>query len=150
MANDSWETPDWLFNYANKRWGPFDLDVCASKENAKCRNYLTEAQDGLTHFWAGTRCWMNPPYSAPLPWVKRAAEQGDDERLVCCLLPADTSTTYLHEIVWRQAKDICFIRPRIKFVGANGSPKFGSLFVVFGGPYRGKLIEFVDLRPFIR
>ena len=45
----------------------FDLDVCATKQNAKCKKYFTEEQDGLRQLWTGT-CWMNPPYGRVIGW----------------------------------------------------------------------------------
>ena len=38
---DDWETPQDLFDELNKEFN-FDLDPCASKENAKCPNYFTK------------------------------------------------------------------------------------------------------------
>jgi phage N-6-adenine-methyltransferase len=78
-----WETPQDFFDRMNEKWGPFDLDVCASDENAKCINYITPEKvllqykgvEGLyegngldTHWWAlldKPTCWMNPPYGNP-------------------------------------------------------------------------------------
>lgn len=130
---DEWCTPPWLFDLADGLWGPFTLDAAASHDNALCAAYLTRADDGLTADWGlHTRVWINPPYSNPFPWLERAAIEGEKGRIVCVLMPADTSTAYFHEIVMRRAAVVRFLRPRIRFVGANGSPKFGSVFAVFG------------------
>ena len=57
---DMWETPQELFDELDKEFH-FDLDVCATPENAKCKRYYTPKQDGLSQPWDGT-CWCNPPY----------------------------------------------------------------------------------------
>ena len=52
----------------------FDLDVCATPDNAKCARYYTKEQDGLVQPWTG-RCWMNPPYGRTIgKWVQKAYE----------------------------------------------------------------------------
>ncbi len=35
-------TPDALFDYASRMWGPFDLDAAAAPWNAKAETYYTE------------------------------------------------------------------------------------------------------------
>lgn len=57
---DLWETPQGFFDRLNNEFH-FDLDVCALPENAKCNEYYTPEQDGLSRPWKGTY-WCNPPY----------------------------------------------------------------------------------------
>ncbi len=52
MANDTWATPVWLFNYAEARYGKFDLDVCAAHDSYKCQPYYTIESDSLVHMMA--------------------------------------------------------------------------------------------------
>lgn len=35
-ASDDWATPQKIFDELNAKYGPFELDVCASHDNAKC------------------------------------------------------------------------------------------------------------------
>ena len=42
---DMWETPQELFDELDHEFH-FDLDVCATPENAKCKRYYTPEQDG--------------------------------------------------------------------------------------------------------
>ena len=72
-ATDEWETPQWLFDKLNTEFN-FELDVCASHENAKCLRYFTKAENGLVQEWRGV-CWMNPPYGREIGlWVQKAYE----------------------------------------------------------------------------
>ena len=41
-----WETPWDFFNNLNRKYN-FDLDVCAIKENSKCRRFFSPQEDGL-------------------------------------------------------------------------------------------------------
>ncbi len=57
---NSWETPQDFFDKLNEEFH-FELDVCATSENAKCKKYYSPEEDGLKQEWKGI-CWMNPPY----------------------------------------------------------------------------------------
>jgi phage N-6-adenine-methyltransferase len=58
--SDMWATPQDFFDKLNAEFY-FQLDVCATKENAKCATYFTEHDDGLTQPW-DSRNWCNPPF----------------------------------------------------------------------------------------
>ena len=65
-----WATPQWLFDLLNDEFN-FDLDVCSTDENAKCKNHYTEENDGLSKPWKGN-VWCNPPYGRDIvKWVKK-------------------------------------------------------------------------------
>ena len=70
---DEWATSDDFFQKLDDEFH-FDLDVCATHENAKCKRYFTKEQDGLKQEWKGI-CWMNPPYGRQISlWVKKALD----------------------------------------------------------------------------
>lgn len=131
-ASCEWETPQDLFDALNVLWGPFDIDVCATKQNAKCKRFYTKNQDGLVRPWKG-RIWMNPPYGREIgKWMRKAwisATHGNAS-VVVCLVPARTDTAWWHEYAMKGK--IEFIRGRIKFNGHKNSAPFPSAVVVFG------------------
>ena len=51
-ATDEWSTPNAFFQALNAEFR-FELDVCATAENAKCAKYYTREQDGLAQKWGG-------------------------------------------------------------------------------------------------
>lgn len=51
-ATDEWPTPQEFFDELNAEFH-FDLDVCATSENAKCLRYFTKVDDGLSQTWSG-------------------------------------------------------------------------------------------------
>lgn len=70
-STDDWATPQSFFDDLNKEFD-FELDVCASDQNAKCPKYFTKSDDGLSQEWTG-KCWMNPPYGRDIgKWVQKA------------------------------------------------------------------------------
>ncbi len=149
-ATDDWATPQAFFDEMYLKYGPFDLDVCASHENAKTELYCTPeglfkktpsgpfqkyGVDGLAANWVG-RCWMNPPYGREIKhWVKKAYEESNKGNLVCCLLPARTDTRWFHDFIYTCDRvTIEFIRGRLKFGNATNSAPFPSMIVVFNPP----------------
>lgn len=50
--SDEWETPQDLFDKLNETYH-FDLDVCATEQNAKCDRFFDAEQDGLKKSWGG-------------------------------------------------------------------------------------------------
>jgi phage N-6-adenine-methyltransferase len=134
FSSDSieWETPQWLFDLLDDRYH-FSLDVCATKENAKCWNYYTEQDNGLKRKWSGV-CWCNPPYGREIgDWVDRAAQQIKYKRVqwIVMLLPCRTDTKWWHRSVQPAALSIRFIEGRLKFVGAAGAAPFPSVIAVY-------------------
>ncbi len=124
-------TPPEFFRKMERRYGPFDLDVCALPENAKCARYFTPEQDGLKHPWRG-RCWCNPPYGKTVgQWVRKAWESSLQGATVVLLLPARTDTRWWHEYVTAYATKVRFVRGRLTFGSAAHPAPFPSAVVVF-------------------
>lgn len=128
---DLWATPQDLFDRLNAQYN-FELDVCASAENAKCSRYFTRDMDGLAQVWSG-RCWMNPPYGRGIgAWVEKAYRSSIRGATVVCLLPARTDTKWFHDYCLPHGK-IEFIRGRLKFGGSTNAAPFPSMIVTFSG-----------------
>jgi len=125
---DLWSTPQDFFDKYNAIHN-FDLDVCATKENAKCKSFYTLENDGLSQFWIG-HCWMNPPYGREIgAWMKKAYESSLWGAKVVCLVPARTDTKWWHDYAMKG--EIEFIKGRLKFGNAKNSAPFPSAVVVF-------------------
>lgn len=82
MANDNWRTPPEPFHNLDREFN-FVADMASDHDNHLCDLYFTEEDDSLSFDWysviealvnkRGTKyAWCNPPYSNPLPWVKKA------------------------------------------------------------------------------
>lgn len=124
-----WATPDSLFQQVADEFGPFDLDACATAENAKAARYFTKSDNGLLKDWTGT-VWMNPPYGREIgKWVRKAFDAAKAGARVICLLPARTDTAWWHDFVMHGT--VRFIRGRLKFGGAVTSAPFPSALVIF-------------------
>ena len=127
---DLWATPTAFFENYNQKFN-FELDVCATHENAKCAKYFTIDDDGLSKEWSGT-CWMNPPYGREIiKWMEKAYKSSLNGATVVCLVPARTDTKWWHEYAAKGAVE--FIRGRLKFGAAKNSAPFPSAVVIFYG-----------------
>lgn len=125
---DLWATPQDFFDKLDAEFG-FELDVCASHENAKCNKYYTVRENGLLQCWEGV-CWMNPPYGRVIgEWVKKAYESAQDGATVVCLVPARTDTRWWHDYCMKG--EIRFVRGRLRFGGAKDNAPFPNAVVIF-------------------
>ena len=126
-----WATPQTFFDGLNMEF-KFTLDVCATPDNAKCRQYFTIEDDGLSQQWGeGEVCWMNPPYGREIAkWMEKAFRSAQQGALVVCLVPARTDTEWWHKWALR-ASDVRYIRGRLKFGGCENSAPFPSAVVIF-------------------
>ncbi|AHG83067.1 DNA N-6-adenine-methyltransferase [Bibersteinia trehalosi USDA-ARS-USMARC-189] len=166
---DSYRTPSYLFHWLNRRFH-FDFDGCASEENALCQFYCSDDREGgfLTFdpfdcecdVFKPTSIFINPPYSNPTDFIKRAIWWKEYNRLVVMLLPADKTTewfkliekhaTEVIEIVgyhdekgkWRTGR-IQFIHP-VTGKPTQGNNK-GSMIVVFDPLVQGMVTRQVSL-----
>ncbi len=126
---DIWATPQDFFNKMNDEFH-FELDVCATSENAKCEKYFTEETNGLEQEWTGV-CWMNPPYGRVIgDWMKKAYESSLKGATVVCLVPARTDTKWWHDYAMKG--EIRLIKGRLKFGDSQNSAPFPSAVVIFG------------------
>lgn len=126
---DNWATPDWLFFALDREFG-FTVDVCSSRENAKCDKHYTVYDNGLLQSWDSETCWMNPPYGDEISkWMARAHGASRDEyATVVCLVPARTDTAWWHDYAMKH--EIRFLRGRLKFGDAKNSAPFPSAIIV--------------------
>ncbi len=127
-----WETPQDFFDKLNAEFN-FTLDPCATRENAKCAKYFTVEDDGLKQDWQGEIVFCNPPYGRAIKdWVKKCYEESRKENTtVVMLIPARTDTKHFHEYIYHKAKEIRFIKGRLKFGNSKNSAPFPSMVVVF-------------------
>ena len=87
-------------------------------------------EGGLDRRW-GKSVFMNPPYSNPTPWVKKAREESLIGSVVVGLLRGDTSTKWFHKWVLPYA-ELRFIKGRLNFGGVGPAP-FASIIAIWRG-----------------
>ena len=106
--SDNWQTPSELYIKLNEEFS-FDFDPCP-----------INGENGLIGDW-GERNFINPPYNRKLKeaFVYKAIEQSKKGKLCVLLLPVSTSTILFHDYIKPNAKEIRFLKGRVKFIGIN-------------------------------
>ena len=121
-------TPQDFFDRLNDEF-KFNLDPCATPENAKCEKYFTKEEDGLSKSRDNQNVFCNPPY-----WkeIKNRVQKAYFTRggVVVMLLPARTDTKWFHDYIWKKS-EIRFVKWRLKFGWSKNSAPFPSMVVIF-------------------
>jgi len=104
--------------------------VCADETNYKVSKYFDEEENGLKQDWGKYTCWCNPPYQDPMPWIEKAEEAAHLGATVVMLLPVDTSTAWFRAAFYG-ADEIVFLMPRVRFIGAPGSPRWANMLCIW-------------------
>ena len=133
MSNDLWRTPPEVIRYIENRFVEIDLDLCSSDENKVCENNLSEDDNFLDDKWLrngfvgiGDLCWLNPPYSNPLQFVKQAIRWSNYGYAVAGILNNDTSTKWFTELQANAALLMPITGGRIAFLDSDGKPINGN------------------------
>lgn len=161
---DTWGTPQYVFNWLDRRFR-FDLDGCATKDNAKLSDYLGPDRDiewmksFLTdEIWLDLEpgffhcsIFVNPPYSDVTPFIKQAKRLRDSGHLVVMLLNNDKSTQWYQNHIHNVANEVIdIIGGRIAFIHPvtgkeiKGNSK-GQMVVVFDPTIEGFIQRSVSL-----
>jgi site-specific DNA-methyltransferase (adenine-specific) len=117
-THDNWSTPKNVYDELDKEFH-FDCDPCP-----------LGGADGLEKEF-GRVSFCNPPYSKLKEWIKKCYEESIKGKTVVMLIPSRTDTIAFHDYVLKYAKEIRFVRGRLKFGGAKNSAPFPSAIVVF-------------------
>lgn len=116
-ATDHWSTPKDVYDALNKEF-KFVFDPCP-----------LNGSGGLETDW-DSPAFVNPPYSDIARWCKRCYKESLLGKKIVMLIPSRTDTRYWHDYIMK-AKEIRFIKGRLKFGNAKNSAPFPSCVVVF-------------------
>jgi len=117
-----WATPEVLLSDLDREFH-FDFDPCPLGEAEK------DGSAPLFTSWVGKRVFCNPPYKGRI--ITAFLERAREADLSVFLLPARTDTRWFHDLVLPHAKEIRFIRRRVRFGGAANPAPFPSLIAIF-------------------
>ena len=108
--DDNYATPPEFYEELDKEFN-FDFDPCPYNEDT-----ITPETDGLLKNWRKFN-FVNPPYSQKLKeqFILKAIEEQKKGNTSVFLIPVSTSTKLFHEHIKPNAKEIRFIKGRIKF-----------------------------------
>jgi phage N-6-adenine-methyltransferase len=118
LDRDSWSTPQWLYNWLDSIYD-FDVDLCASSDNAKCSVYFTKQEDALSQRWdvegVHKTGFCNPPYSDIAPWLAQSVAEAFEGFTSVHVIPTPNGEKY-YDLVFGFATSITFIQGRVAFI----------------------------------
>lgn len=128
MANDLWRTPQWLFNWLNGLYGPFDIDLAASKDNTKLERFYSITDNALIQDWHhnATNGFCNPPYSKLPPWLEKATLEQQFGFHSTWVLPAWNGEKFWLPYCFNAATHISLIFGRVSFLDYYGEQVTGN------------------------
>lgn len=116
-----WATPKALYRELNDEFG-FNFDPCPLGEME------LDGSAPLFTEWSGKRVYCNPPYDRGIAvFLERAREA----EVAVFLLPARTDTKWFHNLILPFAREIRFVKGRLKFGESKNSAPFPSMIVIF-------------------
>jgi phage N-6-adenine-methyltransferase len=129
---DDYCTPDNLFKKLDAVFN-FNLDVAASRSNAKCQFYHTINDSALECEWGG-RVWCNPPFSQKEAFLKQAIASRNSAEVICVLVPNSARESKWFREYAMQATEIINLYPRVNYCLDGEERKgvsFGSCLLVY-------------------
>lgn len=117
-------TPSSLYDQLNAEFH-FNFDPCPYNEDYHGPLF---SFDGLNVSWANKRVFCNPPYGRAITKFMMKAIEAD---LAVFLVPARVDTAWFHDLALPHAKEIRFLRGRLKFEGCKNPAPFPCMLVIF-------------------
>lgn len=114
LSHDSWPTDRWLAKIFDGWFDPCPLNP----------NYIV---DGLERDWR-SKTFVNPPYSNPMPWVKKAIYESQLDKTIVMLLKHDSSTKW-YQLLHEAGARFLPIQGRLKY-GMEKTCAFPSVLVI--------------------
>jgi len=112
-------TPRWLYEELDKEFN-FDFDPCPLHSNI----------DGLNIPW-GKSNFINPPYGKDISkWIAKAYAEAQKGAACILLIPSRTDTRWWHDYCMT-AKEIRFLKGRLRFGESKNSAPFPSAIIIF-------------------
>lgn len=116
--SDGWYTPRWMVDAARDVLGSIGTDpaTCAAAQAiVQAETWYTATEDGLVSPWFGA-VWCNPPYSAPLPWVRRMIALYQSHAIDAGMMLVNCSCSPVWaQLLWTHADAVCVLGKRIDF-----------------------------------
>ena len=131
-------TPPDFWNVINAEFD-FQIDVCASAENAKCKQYLTSENNALSpnvewifsgeseFSYRRKRAWCNPGFATVLPWHQKAyAEAQKHPSAVVVLIGLPGGSQDWWHFAYNHATQVRTLDDRVQYIPPPGIEDKGN------------------------
>jgi len=128
LSSDKYETDSWIQScFPFTHW----MDPCPidwQEDEGEYPDGLELDWQHMCHMTGDIGVFCNPPYSNPLPWVKKAILEYESGCTVVMLLKHDSSTEW-YRLLHEAGAKMLMVNRRLKY-GTNTGAAFPSLLVV--------------------
>ncbi len=118
LDSNEWYTPIRFIEAARTVMGTIDTDPASNDEAQQfiqAKTYYTKETNGLAHEWTGN-VWLNPPYSEPLPWVKKLIESFESGTVTSAIILLNTANSpEWSRLLWNSNYTVCLLSKRVQF-----------------------------------
>ncbi len=120
-SNQAHPTPREFICAIEGRFDLIEIDLAATKTNAKAGRFLSPKENSLKQDWAallkGKLGYLNPPFDPITPWVDKCVEEAVKGARIVLLSRASIDTAWF----WKMLPHctVYALSPRIKFVGSK-------------------------------
>jgi transcriptional regulator with XRE-family HTH domain len=145
--------PPFLFEIVSA-FGIIDIDPCGHIDAPiSAKRKIIPPECGLSSQWLGRLAFVNPPFSAVVRWMNRAATAWENREVdrIIMLVPIRTDSPTYQNRVSRHA-DTLFLAGRLQFEGPNGpawKAPFGLMLLLWGAN-DGEISKFIERVPAVR
>lgn len=136
---DCWETPHELYRALDREFN-FTWDLAASKDNAKCFQFITAEQNSLTVDWHKLGGWLflNAPFSDLIRFMWKCHKEFLLGAEIVAVFPSNRfDRAWMHDYVIGRAKELRVSCGRPNYDPPPGvdrsHPEFGTCVAVFDG-----------------
>ena len=129
QLRQEWETPPDFWEWLDELF-KFNLDACASSDNAKSMNFITEEMDALSNrLWCDClgglirekfTAYCNPGFSGLDKWIDRAVQASEIENLNTCILSHAATGSRWFTDRKHLMSEVWLLSPRIQFIAPKG------------------------------
>ncbi|AXH79166.1 MAG: DNA N-6-adenine-methyltransferase [Circular genetic element sp.] len=107
LSHDNYKTDEWILKMFHGWFDPCPLDP-------------EWKQDGLLRAWK-RNTFVNPPYSNPLPWVRRAIQDNKEYGFTIVMLLKHDSSTEWYRLLHEAGAKFLLVSGRLKHQTGKGA-----------------------------
>lgn len=121
-----WMTPPDLIEWIKNRFGKFDLDIAASKDNHICRRYFSKKNSAFENAWKCKNGFINPDFSNAEPYCKGAwyyTSIGVADQIIMIMPVSFVGNKWWNDVEQRGFSHRIELGPRVNYIPHPLNPK---------------------------
>ena len=144
LDTDDWEICQDAFQYLDRLWGPFSIDLFAEKSSSKVKRYYSRhwengssGVDAFSYSWENENCWTVPPVKLVTKVIKKMIHDKTTGTLV---VPSWPSSLFWPLIIDNTGRFRWFIIDHLAFTDCSRFLKGGRNCKLFNNEFKGTML----------